>query len=111
MAKLGALPPDSRFRLTREGGLVAAPGLMRPREFAWGDCQPGRQQQRLAELVDVARERATARPGRGDQRFFRLELFAGDDLTTPTEQLTIDETDAPPRLVALWEHGIPSLDG
>lgn len=109
MPARSALPSDARFRLTREGGLVAAPGLMRPREFAWADCHPGRQR-RLATLLDAVRERATARPGRGDQRFFRLELFAGDAGTTPVEQITIDETEAPPRLIALWEQGIPGLD-
>lgn len=109
MMSRGALPGYARFRIAREGGLVAAPGLMRPREIALGECAP-EQQQRLAALIDDCRGRASARPGRGDQRFFRLELFSAVDPKVATEQLVVDESEAPPALVALWEHGVAGLD-
>lgn len=104
-----ALPAKARLRLAREGGLVAAPGLTRPREFALDDCAPA-QRQRLAALIETCRVRTRAQPGRGDQRFFRLELWSDDGPGTAREQIRIDETDAPPELVALWAHGITGLD-
>ena len=109
MSPRGALSPAARFRIVREGGLVAAPGLMRPREITLDQCAP-EQQQRLAALVDACRQRASARPGRGDQRFFRLELFSAADPSAVIEQIVVDETEAPPALVGLWEHGIAGLD-
>ncbi|HLT04945.1 MAG TPA: protealysin inhibitor emfourin [Pseudomonas sp.] len=101
------LPPMRRLRvlrLSREGGVAALPGLRRPCAIRLEDCEPPAREA-LCALLDRALSDAVPeeQAGRGDQRFFQLELLFADQ----AEELrfSIPEDAAPEALVQLWRDG------
>ena len=53
--KMPALGPETSLRISRQGGLVAAPALTRPRQIEFADCDPA---QRRGLCSQIAEERA-----------------------------------------------------
>lgn len=48
--KMPALGPETSLRISRQGGLVAAPALARPRQIEFADCDPA-QRRGLCSVV------------------------------------------------------------
>ncbi|MGL9772968.1 MAG: protealysin inhibitor emfourin [Sodalis sp. (in: enterobacteria)] len=76
----------------------------------WGFSAPKRE--RLCALINRAAPlaqppRGDNTPGRGDQRYFRIQIFYRGDGATGTGELDllVPEQSAPPELQALWRHG------
>ncbi|RKQ96285.1 hypothetical protein C7446_2877 [Kushneria sinocarnis] len=112
MNRFADLDEHALIRLAREGGVVAAPGLTRPRQIEFQRCS-ARERQRISAILDEA-DRCLPLgepPGRGDQRFYRVliwrgaERTGGDDDTAPGDELKVPEAHAPSSLVALWRDG------
>lgn len=98
------LPDDTRVWLAREGGLVAAPGLSRPREIALADCR-AEQRSAIRRVLEACRAQAVATAGGADQRFFRIVISRDRAPELPATELLIDEAHAPTALVNLWQNG------
>jgi len=49
--KMPALGPETSLRISRQGGLVAAPALTRPRQIEFADCDPA-QRRGLCSVVE-----------------------------------------------------------
>lgn len=104
---MNELPPLQGLRvlrLSREGGVAPLPGLRRPCAIRLADCRPP-ERETLRQLLDRTLPRAVPEEdaGRGDQRFFLLELVfadAGQALT-----FSIPEDAAPEALVRIWREG------
>ncbi|RJS93090.1 protealysin inhibitor emfourin [Salinisphaera sp. Q1T1-3] len=89
--------------VAREGGLVAAPGLARPRQIALSDCTDI-ERARIGRLIgDCRRLSGRAARNTADQRYFRIVLGRVPD--EPVEELCIPEPDAPDALSMLWSDG------
>lgn len=102
--KMPPLGPDTSLRLTREGGLVAAPGLARPRQIAFTGCDAA-QRQALCAVLERCLPIASKTVGAGDQRFFRVELHFRREDADAELVLQIPEDRAPQELVQLWRDG------
>ena len=106
MSRFDDLNHIARLRITREGGLVAAPGLMKPRDIELSRCSPPEQQQ-LCRLLAAGEAAGGDRAcGAGDQRYFRICLFAlSPQEAQPDDELRVPESQAPAALVQLWRDG------
>ncbi|MCM2972873.1 protealysin inhibitor emfourin [Larsenimonas suaedae] len=106
MTRFEDLSRFTRVCITREGGLVAAPGLMRPRTFDVVECSLDEQNALCHWLNEGERIGRQASPGRGDQRYFRICLYKDrDGEASPDEELNVPEDAAPAGVKALWEEG------
>ena len=99
MEPLTVLQPDAVLELVREGGVAYLPALNGPRRILLAHFDAARRQQ-ICQLINQALPYAKAEPeaGRGDQRYFRLELRA-----ERTVILIIPESHVPEGLVELWK--------
>jgi hypothetical protein len=99
MEPLTVLQPDAVLELAREGGVAYLPALNGPRRILLAHFDAARRQQ-ICQLINQALPYAKAEPeaGRGDQRYFRLELRA-----ERTVILIIPESHVPEGLVELWK--------
>lgn len=92
------------LHLSREGGVAVMPGLRRPCSIQLDEC-PEPLRETLRGLLDETLPCAVApeEGGRGDRRYFLLELvFAGQDAPL---RLCVPEEAAPAALVQLWRSG------
>ena len=99
MEALTVLHADAVLELDREGGVAYMPALNGPRRIALGHFDEARRQQ-ICQLINqtLPYAEAEADAGRGDQRYFRLELRAERTLI-----LIIPESRVPEGLVELWK--------
>lgn len=106
MKKLPDLGENAVVRVSRQGGVAAIPGLTRPREIAFAQCEPQQRTQicsLLSGCMPLAADTGVA--GRGDQRFYQIELNYRIEDRDEMQVLKVPEHDAPSGLVQLWEKG------
>lgn len=103
------LSDDAIIDVAREGGFAVFPKLAQPRRFALSQlaapqkervCQVLRQALPLGEPED-----RQAALGRGDQRYFRIQIHYATQQSSGAVVILIPEQLAPPELEALWRDG------
>ena len=94
MRELPPLGKDTVVRLSRQGGFAPLHALSKPREIEFGQ-------------YDSA-QRGPTQVGRGDQRYFKVELRFRPQPAEQQDELTllIPEDRAPSELVRLWDKGL-----
>lgn len=103
------LTDDAIIELAREGGITFIPGLRSERRFALAQL-PEPQKQRVCNVLEQALplgepEEQAASIGRGDQRYFRIQISYATHREAGTIVILIPENVAPPELQALWRDG------
>lgn len=101
---LPALGPDASLRVSRQGGMVAAPGLTRPRQIEFANCNAD-QRQGLCSVLEQCLPVASKHVGQGDKRFFKVELHYRRDDGDAELILQVAEERAPDELFQLWKDG------
>ncbi|MHC8286239.1 protealysin inhibitor emfourin [Pseudomonas sp. XS1P51] len=104
MKTLPILGDDAVVRLSRQGGVAAIHALTRPREIEFAQCDPD-QRTRICSLLEGCLPLASASPGRGDQRFYEIEVRYRIDQQDDKMVLKVPEDQAPGELVRLWDKG------
>jgi hypothetical protein len=101
MKPLDTLQADAILELAREGGVSFMPRLNGPRRIALDHFSDERRQQ-ICQLINQTLPYAQppAQAGRGDQRYFRVEIRGKRSLI-----LVIPEAQVPSELVDLWRGG------
>jgi len=102
--KMPALGPDASVRVSRQGGFAAAPGLARPRQIEFADCNAA-QRQGLCSVLEQCLPVASKHVGHGDQRFFKVEVHYRRENDDAEMILQIAEERAPQELLQLWKDG------
>lgn len=106
MNKLPPLSDAARVRISRQGGFAAIAALSRPREIDFAQCDAD-QRGHVCSLLEACLPVASNQAGRGDQRFYRIELQACARRAQDQELvLHVPEEQAPRDLVTLWEKGL-----
>lgn len=111
MGRIPVLDNHTVIALSREGGFAFIPALTGQQRFVLGDLPPP-ERERLCALINRAAPlaqppRGDSAPGRGDQRYFRIQIsYRGDGATGANElELLVPEQSAPPELQTLWRRG------
>ena len=109
MSDLPELTDDATIIVAREGGLAFMPGLRAERRFSLGELPPP-EKQRVCRALEQAMplgepEEKAPEVGRGDQRYFRIQIQYATHREGGTIVLLIPEQVAPPELQALWRDG------
>ncbi|TWI58705.1 hypothetical protein IQ22_00416 [Pseudomonas duriflava] len=102
MKELPKLGPDALVRVSRQGGFAAISALARPREIDFSNCNED-ERGRICSVLERCLPESTESVGRGDQRFYQVELRFKDKPDELT--ITIPEDRAPSELVRLWDKG------
>lgn len=103
------LTDDAIIELAREGGIAFIPGLRSERRFALAQL-PEPQKQRVCEVLEQALplgepEDQAANIGRGDQRYYRIQITYATHHEAGALVILIPEQSAPAELQALWRDG------
>ncbi|MRS18094.1 hypothetical protein GJV08_02875 [Enterobacteriaceae bacterium RIT692] len=103
------LTDDAIIELAREGGIAFIPKLRGERRFALAEL-PEPQKQRVCEVLEQAMplgepEDQAANIGRGDQRYYRIQISYATHLEAASLVILIPEQLAPPELQSLWRDG------
>ncbi len=103
------LTDDAIIKLAREGGIAFIPNLRGERRFALAQL-PEPQKQRVCAVLEQALplgepEDQAADVGRGDQRYFRIQISYATHSEAGSVVLIIPEALASPELQALWRDG------
>ena len=103
------LTDDAIIELAREGGIAFIPKLRSERRFALAQL-PEPQKQRVCEVLEQALplgepEDQASNLGRGDQRYFRIQITYATHAEAGSLVLIIPEALASPELQALWRDG------
>lgn len=104
MKSLPELGASAIVRISRQGGFAAIGALSRPREIDFAQCDPGQRGQ-VCSVLESCLAASTPEAGKGDQRFYRIELEVPRQNEHSEMVLQIPEDRAPGDLVRLWEHG------
>ena len=105
MKRLPALGADAVLRLSRQGGVAAIQALTRPREIEFAQCD-ARQRTQICSVLEGCLPLAANTPaGRGDQRFYQIELRYKLDEADSELVLQVPEEQASGELVRLWDKG------
>jgi len=102
MKKLPPLGNDATVRLSRQGGVTAM--LSRPREIEFAQCNLDEREQ-ICSLLNGCLPLTSADSGRGDQRFYQIEVRFRQDDRDDQLMLQVPEDQAPGELVRLWDKG------
>lgn len=106
MKKLPELGDSAVVRVSRQGGVAAMPGLARPRNIEFAQCDPQQRSQICSVLSGCMPLAAdTNGAGRSDQRFYQIELNYRIEDREEQQILKVPECDAPSELVRLWDKG------
>lgn len=89
-------------QVQRQGGVAAIPALAQPRMISLRRC-PQDERGRLCAAIAQAAAMAQEECGRGDQRYFTVEILREND--EEPLRFNIPEAGAPELLVNLWRHG------
>ncbi|MCQ4297563.1 hypothetical protein NAU58_18465 [Pseudomonas stutzeri] len=102
--KMPAIGQDASLRVSRQGGVVAAPGLKRTRQIEFADCDAA-QRQGLCSVLEQCLPVASKNVGQGDRRFFTVEVHYRRENSDAELILQIAEERAPQELLQLWQDG------
>nr|WP_024965369.1 protealysin inhibitor emfourin [Pantoea sp. IMH] len=107
--RLPELSDDAVIVMAREGGFAYIPKLAGPRRIALAQLSPPQREHVCSVLrhaLPLGEPPGEQNPaGRGDQRFYRIEISYATSHHTGNIVLLIPEDAAPPELVALWQEG------
>lgn len=104
MKQLPPLGKDASVRLSRQGGFAAIQALSRPREIDFASCDE-QQRGQLCSLLEGCLPLASDDGGRGDRRYYQIELRYRARERDDEMVLRIPEEQAPGELVRLWDKG------
>lgn len=104
MKTLPTLDDHAVVRLSRQGGVAAIHAFTRPREIEFAQCNFD-QRTRICSVLEGCLSLASASPGRGDQRFYEIEVRYRVDEHDDKLVLKVPEDQAPGELVHLWDKG------
>lgn len=104
MKHLPPLGKDATVRLSRQGGFAAMKALSRPREFDFARCDE-QQRGQICSVLEGCLPLATSASGRGDSRYYLIELRYREREHDGEMVLKIPEEQAPGELVRLWDKG------
>jgi hypothetical protein len=104
MKTLPALGDDARVRLSRQGGFAAIHALSRPREIEFAQCDIS-QRSRICSVLEGCLPLDSTESGRGDQRFYQIEVNYRSGGQEDRMVLKVPEDQAPGELVHLWDTG------
>ncbi|AHL33600.1 hypothetical protein CD58_12150 [Pseudomonas brassicacearum] len=104
MKTLPNLDDNAVVRLSRQGGVAAIHALTRPREIEFAQCDLD-QRTRICSVLEGCLPLTSSTPGRGDQRFFQIEVRYRTDDHDDEMVLQVPEDQAPGELVHLWDKG------
>ncbi|MGR4971630.1 protealysin inhibitor emfourin [Pseudomonas sp. LARHCG127] len=104
MKTLPDLDDKAVVRLSRQGGVAAIPARTRPREIEFAQCDLD-QRTRICSVLEGCLPLTSSTPGRGDQRFFQIEVRYRANDQDDEMVLQVPEDRAPGELVHLWDKG------
>ncbi|WP_413791612.1 MULTISPECIES: protealysin inhibitor emfourin [unclassified Pseudomonas] len=104
MKTLPELDDKAVVRLSRQGGVAAIHALTRPREIEFAQCDLD-QRTRISSVLAGCLPLTSSTPGRGDQRFFQIEVRYRANDQDDEMVLQVPEDQAPGELVHLWDKG------
>lgn len=104
MKTLPDLDDNAVVRLSRQGGVAAIHALTRPREIEFAQCNV-EQRTRICSVLEGCLPLESPASGRGDQRFFRIEMLYRANDQNSEMVLQVPEDQAPGDLVQLWDKG------
>ena len=104
MKTLPDLDDNAVVRLSRQGGVAAIPARTRPREIEFAQCDLD-QRTRICSVLEGCLPLTSSTPGRGDQRFFQIEVRYRANDQDYEMVLQVPEDRAPGELVHLWDKG------
>ena len=108
MKPLDSLESNAVIEIYREGGIAFIPKLSGPRRVELAGMSDDKRQQ-ICQLINqalpFAQEKENA--GRGDQRYFRIEIYVESAEHSASLVVIIPETEAPEALVNLWKQAQP----
>lgn len=102
--QLPRLGTDTTLRLSRQGGVAAIQALSRPREIEFSEVTE-QQRGQICSVLEGCLPLATHTSGRGDQRYYQIELRYREHEQDDEMILQIPEEQAPGELVRLWDKG------
>lgn len=102
---------DTVVEVAREGGVAFIPKLSKQRKIALATLSAA-QRQRVADILRQSLSVGAPpgqedSPGRGDQRYFRIQIVWTQHNQAGYADMIVlvPENDAPPSLVELWQKG------
>lgn len=110
MTLLSPLNEHTVLDVTREGGLAFIPAFNVHQRVAWCDLS-FTQRERLCALINPMASLVSTgggpSAGRGDQRFYRIQILEHDPTqhSPPGLEIVVPESSAPPELAMLWKNG------
>lgn len=108
MKPLDSLESNTVIEIYREGGVAFIPKLSGPRRVELSGMSDDKRRE-ICELINktlpFAQEKENA--GRGDQRYFRLEIYYASAEHSASLVVIIPETETPEELVDLWKQAPP----
>ena len=104
MKKLPALGNDATVRLSRQGGFATMQTLSRPREIDFAACNE-QQRGQICNVLEGCLPLADENGGRGDRRYYQIELRFRKNEQEDEMVLQVPEEQAPGELVRLWDKG------
>ena len=102
--QLPRLGDDTTLRLSRQGGVAAIQALSRPREIEFSQCDE-HQRGQICSLLEGCLPLTSRTSGRGDQRYYQIELRYRQHEQDDEMILRIPEEQAPEELGRLWDKG------
>lgn len=93
-------------RISLQGGVAFLPGLSRPRPIDLASC-PGAERDEILHVLEASARQASDHCGRGDQRYFRIELVYQEGTDEKSASFQVPEDAAPEPLVGLWKKAAP----
>ncbi|HCS45369.1 MAG TPA: hypothetical protein DIW52_21500 [Pseudomonas sp.] len=104
MKTLPTLGNDAVVRLSRQGGVAAIHALTRPRRIEFAQCDID-QRTRICTVLEGCLAFADPTSGRGDQRFYEIEVHFRSGEQDDRMVMKVPEDQAPGELVHLWDKG------
>ncbi|WP_434610866.1 hypothetical protein J3P80_15000 [Pseudomonas sp. D2-30] len=104
MKTLPDLDDKAVVKLSRQGGVAAIHALTRPREIEFAQCDID-QRTRICSVLEGCLPLTSSTPGRGDQRYFQIEVRYRANDRDDEMVLQVPEDRAPGELVHLWDKG------
>ena len=108
MKPLESLESSAVIEMYREGGVAFIPKLNGPRRVSMAGMSEDKRQQ-ICQLINQSLPYAEPpeQAGRGDQRYYRLEISYATAQQSGSLVLIIPETQTPAELIELWKSAQP----